>query len=91
MYLNTDHLTRCITTLESSIEFYNRAKPGEIEQEIFRNAIVKGYELSQETIFKLIKKALKDFGHSSNKLDNTPIKEILRLAATHGMMSLGRS
>lgn len=88
MNLNTDHLKRCIYTLESSLGFYNRANPGEIEQEVFRNAIIKGYELTQETAFKLIKKSLKDFGYGANKLDSTPIKEILRLAATHGLMSL---
>jgi hypothetical protein len=55
---------------------------------VFRNAIVKGYELAQETAFKLIKRALKDYGHSGKKLDATPVKELLRLAATHGLMSL---
>ena len=30
----------------------------------------------------------RSFGHSGNKLDATPIKDILRLAATHGLMTL---
>lgn len=88
MTLNTDHLRRCIDTLESSFKFYRQAEEGSIDQEVFRNAIVKGYELAQETAFKLIKRALKDYGHSGKKLDATPVKELLRLAATHGLMSL---
>lgn len=88
MALNTDHLKRCIGTLESSWNFYRQAEAGSIDQEVFRNAIVKGYELAQETVFKLLKRALKDFGHGGRKLDATPIKELLRLAATHGLMSL---
>lgn len=88
MLLNTDHLKRCIGTLESSLALYRKAEPGSIEQEVFRNAIVKGYELAQETAFKLIKRALKDFGHGAKKLDATPVKDLLRLAATHGLMSL---
>lgn len=88
MSLNTDHLIRCISTLESSLAFYQKAGVGDIDQEVFRNAIVKGYELTQETAFKLMKKALKDFGHSSKKLDATPVKELLRLSATHGLMTL---
>lgn len=88
MILNTDHLKRCIDTLESSLAFYRQAKANSIEQEVFRNAIVKGYELTQETAFKLIKRALKDFGHGGKKLDATPIKDLLRLAATHGLMSV---
>ena len=88
MTLNTEHLNRCIRTLESSLAFYTRAEPASIDQEVFRNAIVKGYELTQETSFKLLKRALKDFGHGGKKLDATPVKDLLRLSATHGLMTL---
>lgn len=87
-YLNLDHLRRCIATLQSSLSLYQRADPDSIEQEVFRNAIVKGYELTQETAFKLLKKALKAFGHGGRKLEATPIKDILRLAAVHDLMTL---
>ena len=88
MTLNTDHLKRCIQTLRSSLTFYAQAEPDSIDQEIFRNAIVKGYELAQETSFKLLKKALREYGHGAKKLDATPIKELLRLSATHSLMTL---
>ena len=88
MNLNTDHLKRCIQTLRSSLVFFEQAAPESIDQEIYRNAIVKGYELAQETSFKLLKKALRDYGHGAKKLDNTPIKDVLRLSATHGLMTL---
>lgn len=88
IYLNTDHLQRCIQTLQSSLRLYQVAEAGSINQEVFRNAIVKGYELSQETAFKLLRKALKEYGHSSKKLNETPIKEVLRMAATHNLMSV---
>ena len=88
MTLNTDHLKRCIQTLRASLTFFEQAAPESIDQEIYRNAIVKGYELAQETSFKLLKKALRDYGHSAKKLDATPVKELLRLSATHGLMTL---
>jgi nucleotidyltransferase substrate binding protein (TIGR01987 family) len=88
IYLNTDHLQRCIQTLQSSLRLYQAAEAGSIDQEVFRNAIVKGYELSQETAFKLLRKALKEYGHSSKKLNETPIKDVLRLAASHSLMSV---
>lgn len=87
MYLNTDHLKRCIATLQSSLTLFGQAAATSIEQEIFRNAIVKGYELTQETSFKLLKKALREYGHGGRKIDQTPVKEILRLSATHGLMT----
>ncbi|MFZ6748810.1 nucleotidyltransferase substrate binding protein [Undibacterium sp. Ren11W] len=88
IYLNTDHLQRCIQTLQSSLRLYQAAEAGSIDQEVFRNAIVKGYELSQEAAFKLLRKALKEYGHSSKKLNETPIKDVLRLAASHSLMSV---
>ena len=88
MSLNTHHLKRCIQTLASSLTLFQKAVPDSIEQEVFRNALVKGYELTQETSFKLLKKALRDYGYTSKKLDQTPVKELLRLAATHGLLSL---
>lgn len=68
--------------------FYREAETDSIDQEVFRNAVVKGYELTQETAFKLLKRALKDFGHGARKLDATPVKDVLRLAASHELMSL---
>lgn len=88
LYLNVDHLRRCMQTLNSSLTLYNQAEPGSINQEVFRNAIVKGYELAQETTFKLLIKALKAYGHGGQKLNATPVKELLRLAAAHGLMTL---
>ncbi len=88
MTINTDHLDRCVRTLGSSLDLYRQAQPGSIDQEVFRNAIIKGYELTQETCFKLLKRALQDFGHGRRKLEATPVKEILRLSAVHGLMTL---
>ncbi|MFA6970734.1 MAG: nucleotidyltransferase substrate binding protein [Gallionella sp.] len=88
LYLNIDHLKRCMQTLDSSLVLYRKAEPDSIDQEVFRNAIVKSYELTQETAFKLLKKALKVYGHSGKKLEATPIKDILRLAALHDLMTL---
>lgn len=88
MDLNTGHLSRCLQTLEAAVERYQRAVPGGMDQEVFRNAIVKGYELSQETSFTLVRKALLEYGHGARRLDSLPVKEILRLAATHGLMTL---
>jgi nucleotidyltransferase substrate binding protein (TIGR01987 family) len=87
-YLNLDHLRRCIETLQRSLRLYQSAEPDSIEQEVFRNAIVKGYELTQEITSKLLKKALKAFGHGSRELEATPIKDILRLAAVHDLLTL---
>lgn len=59
MTLNTDNLTRCIETLRQSLARLNEQKPDTLDYEIFRNATVKGYELTLEIAGTLLKKALK--------------------------------
>ncbi|TAN48185.1 MAG: nucleotidyltransferase [Methylococcaceae bacterium] len=88
LYLNVDHLRRCLQTLSTSLVLYRKAEQGSIDQEVFRNAIIKGYELAQETAFKLLKKALKAYGHGGKKLEATPVKDILRLAAVHDLLTV---
>jgi hypothetical protein len=69
IYLNVQHLRRCIDTLDSSLMLYRQAPAGDIRQEVFRNAIVKSFELTQEVVFKLLRKALKAYGHGGKKLE----------------------
>lgn len=87
---NTDHLSNTLRALESAVALYRRAvaECDATGQEVFRLAIVKGFELTQEICFKLIKRRLKDFGHGGRKLEATPVKELLRLAAQHGLLTL---
>ncbi len=91
LYLNVDHLRRCMQTLASSLMLYQKAESGSIDQEVFRNAIIKSYELTQETAFKLLKKALKVYGHGGKKLESTPVKDLLRIAAVHDLMTLAET
>ena len=88
--LNTDHLQTTLRALESAVAHYHRAESsGEsTDQEVFRMAIVKGFELTQEVCLKLIKRRLKDFGYGGRTLESTPVKELLRLGAKHGLLTL---
>lgn len=87
MKLNTDHLLRCIRTLESSLTLYNEAEPNSIDQEVFRNAVVKGFELVLEISGKLLRKAVKAYGGSPKAVDELLYKDVLRHAGKHGLMN----
>lgn len=87
MMLNTDHLQRCIRTLESSLDMLSRAAPDSIDYEVFRNAAVKGFELVLEIAGKLLRKALKAYGGSPKAVDELFYKDVLRHAGKHGLMS----
>lgn len=84
--IDTTHLVRCIQTLESSLSRLNEYPPDSMEYEIFRNAVVKGYELSLETAGKLLRKALKEYTGSPRTVDELSYKEIVRYALKHGLL-----
>lgn len=86
MALNTDHFKQCIATLRSSLDYLQKTTPDTIEYEIYRNAAIKGFELSLETAGKLLRKTLKLFSSNPREVDELIFKDVLRQAAKHGLM-----
>lgn len=87
MNLNTEHYARCIRTLEISLTLLKQTAPQSIDFEIFRNAVVKGFELTLETAGKLYRKALKAYMGSPRVVDALTCKDVLRHAVKHDLMS----
>lgn len=88
MNLNTEHYARCIRTLETSLQQLAQAEEDSIEYEIFRNAVVKGYELTLEIAGKLLRKALKAYTGRPREIDGLSYKDVLRRAAKHDLMTI---
>ena len=86
MSLRTEHLARCIRTLEMSLEQLRRAPVESIDYEVFRNAVVKGFELTLETAGKLLRKALKAYVGNPRAADEFTYKDLFRHAAKHGLL-----
>lgn len=84
--MNTDHLLQCIKTLESSLGLLNAANPDSIEYEVFRNATVKGFELTLETSGKLLRNALKAYSGNPRAVDELVYKDLFRHAVKHGLV-----
>lgn len=87
MILNTEHYARRIQTLESSLLQLEKADPGSIEYEVFRNAVVKGFELTLETAGKLLRKALRAYTGNPREVDALTYKDVMRHAAKHDLLA----
>jgi len=87
MKLNTDHLARCLQTLESSLELLSHSEEKSIQYEIYRNATVKGFELALETAGKLLRKAITPYFASHRAVDELYFKDLFRHAAKHGLLN----
>lgn len=88
MALNTQHFERCIVTLESSLSLLRAAEADSIAYEVYRNAVVKGFELSLEAAGKLLSRALKAYIASPRQVDSLTYKDLLRHAGKHGILTV---
>jgi nucleotidyltransferase substrate binding protein (TIGR01987 family) len=86
MNLNFDHLQRCCLTLQRSLQALGKAEADSIDYEIYRNAVIKSFELTLETSGKLLRKVLKLYVASPKSIDSLVFKDILRHASVHGLM-----
>lgn len=84
--INIDHLQQCINTLELSLNRLNASKPKTPDYEIFRNATIKGFELTLETSGKLLRKILKTYIANPRIIDGLAYKELFRHAVKHGLL-----
>ena len=87
MKLNFDHLQRCSLTLERSLQSLAKAEAASVDYEVFRNAVIKSFELTLETAGKLLRKVLKQYVGSPKTVDALVFKDVLRHAALHGLLS----
>jgi nucleotidyltransferase substrate binding protein (TIGR01987 family) len=86
MSLRTEHLARCLQTLEKSLDQLARAPAESIDYEIYRNAVVKGFESTLETAGKLLRKAVKTYTGTPRAVDELTFKDVFRHATIHGLM-----
>ena len=87
MPLQTEHLIKCLTTLEAALLHLEKAPAGSVDYDIYRNAVIKGFELSLETSGQLLRKALKSFFTNPASVDDLTYKEVLRHAAKHRLLT----
>ena len=81
--INTEYLERCIETLEKSYLMLNQAQEGTIDYELYRNSLVKGFELSLEQGGKKIT----PYFATKKAVDVLSFKDIFRYAHKHSVIS----
>jgi nucleotidyltransferase substrate binding protein (TIGR01987 family) len=86
MDLSTAHFAQCIATLEASSSALAKTKLASMEFEVYRLAVIKGFELTLELAGKLLRKRLKEFEASPREVDALVFKDIFRLANKHGIL-----
>jgi len=88
MTLNLDNLARCIQTLDRSLHHLEQSESGSDDYEVYRNAVIKGFELTLETSGKLLRKVLRDYVANPKTVNDLVFKDLFRQAAQHNLMNL---
>lgn len=78
--INTEFLQRCIDTTTKSYNFLKEVEEGTIDYEVYRNSLVKGFEMTLEQCGKLLKKKIVPFLPSKKAADMLSFKDIFRHA-----------
>lgn len=87
MPINTEHLQRCIETLEKSYTLIKTAEEGSIDYEMYRNSLVKSFEITLEQAGKLLKKRITPFFASNKEADKLSFKDVFRNAFKHSLVN----
>lgn len=86
--INVESLEKYILTLEKSYASIKSADEGSIDYEMYRNSLVKSFELTLEQSGKLLRKRLKPFFATNRAVDTLSFKDVFRNAFKHSLISL---
>jgi nucleotidyltransferase substrate binding protein (TIGR01987 family) len=85
--ISTEFLERCVITLEKSYELLMKSEEGSIDYEIYRNALVKAFEMTLEQSGKLLRKKITPYFSTKKSADTLVFKDLFRSAARYGLLS----
>ena len=85
--INPEYLQKCIATLKKSYEMLLQTQDGTIDYELYRNSLVKGFEMTLEQSGKLLKKLLNPYFASKRAVDMLSFKDLFRQAHKHSLIS----
>lgn len=88
MPINTDHVLRCILTLESALGELRKRGADDDFYDIIRAAAIKEFEIVLEQSGRLLKKRLRPYFASNRQADRLTFRDAFRHAAKHGLISV---
>lgn len=88
MSINVEYLEKCIATLEKARIAIKTANEGSIDYEMYRNSLVKGFEITLEQAGKLLKKRITPFFATKKSVDTLNFKDLFRYANKFSLINM---
>ena len=86
MSINTEYLEQDIAVLLKSYSLIKTVEEGSIEYEMYRNSLVKVFEMTLEQSGKLLRKKLTPFFATKKAVDSLTFKDLFRYALRHSLL-----
>ena len=84
--LSTEYLDKCLETLKKSYVMIKTVEVDTIEYEMYRNSLVKSFEMTLEQCGKLLRKKLVPYFATKKEVDKLTFKDIFRYALKHSLI-----
>ncbi|MDR2616646.1 MAG: hypothetical protein LBC22_02365 [Endomicrobium sp.] len=88
--INTAFLKQCILTLEKSYEYLKKSKENSIEFEMYRNSLIKSFEMALEQSGKLLRKKITPYFATKKAVNTLIFKDLFRQAALYNLLNRKR-
>ena len=85
--INIEYLEKCIETLEKSYSMIKETEEGTVDYEMYRNSLVKGFEMTLEQCGKLLKKVIGPYFSSKKAADTLSFKDVFRHAFKYSLIN----
>jgi len=85
--INTEFLEKCLKTLERSYAMIRAVSENTIDYEMYRNSLIKSFEMTLEQSGKLLRRKLLPFFASKREVDQLAFKDIFRHAFKHSLIT----
>ena len=85
--INTDFLQQCILTLETSYQYLKKSKENSVEFEMYRNSLVKSFEMALEQSGKLLRKKIDPYFATKKAVNTLTFKDLFRYAAMYNLLT----
>lgn len=85
--INTEYLEKCIATLERSYTCIKSVQEGTIDYEMYRNSLVKSFEMTLEQSGKLLRKKITPYFAGKKAVDTLTFKDVFREAHKHSLLN----
>ncbi|GMO61913.1 MAG: nucleotidyltransferase substrate binding protein [Rickettsiales bacterium] len=85
--INTEFLNKSIETLEKSYQLLQKADKDSIDYEMYRNSLVKSFEMVIEQTGKLLRKRLLPYFSTKREVDNLIYKDLFKNASKFSLIT----